>query len=333
MHRRSRLSLSSALGVSLFTTASLLASCSSEESGDDTPGGSGGTGGASAGSTAKGGSSGASGSASGAPAGGSGGSASGSGGAAGSKAGGAGSGGSAAGAGGAGGSGGTAGAAGGATGGAGSGGSAGTTGGGGSGGALGGAGSGGSGGGKAGSGGSAGGGSGEFALTSPAFEDDGTCTNEMRATCERFPDENISFQNNANQSPEFNWSGVPAGTQSFAIVLQDLENELYHWAIWNISGELTSIAANIPKDTTMPAMPAGSQQINSSFAAMDGYFGPGSECNVYQFTLYALSMETFSPSSANNIDNVVMQLKDLDAAILGTATLTGRSNYENDCNP
>jgi hypothetical protein len=62
-----------------------------------------------------------------------------------------------------------------------------------------------------------------------------------------------------------------------------------------------------------------------------GYFGPGSECNVYQFVIYALSIETFSPTQATNQTQVRTQLQALDDEILGTATLTGRQNYMNGC--
>jgi Raf kinase inhibitor-like YbhB/YbcL family protein len=337
MYRRSPLALSSALCVSLFAAASLLSSCSSDEGGDGTQGGAAGTGGTTGGTQAKGGSSGASGSASGGTAGGTGGSASGNGGSAGSKAGG-GTGGSASGAAGAGGSGGTTGGgAGGATGGAGTtggssaGGSGGATGGAGAGGAGGATGGTGTGGSAGGSGGSAGGGSGKFELTSPAFNNVEGCSPETPTPCERFPDENIWWDDNDNISPALNWANPPSGTLSFAVVLHDLSTNPInvHWVIWNIDGAATGLPAGVDDASAMPDNVEGAQQAN--FLTGDGYFGPGSECNVYQFVVYALAVDTFTPNMATNSANVKMQLDALDDDILGTATLTGRSNYEMTC--
>ena len=134
--------------------------------------------------------------------------------------------------------------------------------------------------------------------------------------------------NSPNMSPELNWTGVPAGTKSFAIVLQDLSNEFIHWAIWNIPGDATGVDANIAKDTANPPNPAGSQQAGLGSGATDhGYFGPGSDCNAYEFTVYALSVETFSPTQATNQTQVRMQLLALGDQILGSAQLAGRSNW------
>jgi len=186
--------------------------------------------------------------------------------------------------------------------------------------------------GMAGSGGSAGGGA--FTLTSPAFENVEGCSDETRAPCERFPDENISFMNSPNNSPELTWTGAPAGTMSFVMVLQDLSNGQAHWVLWNIPSDTTMLAANVDKNDATPAVPAGSQQCNN-FGAGDGYFGPGSECNVYEFVVFALSIADFSPTMDTNAGNVRTQLLALEdqGQILGTAYLRGRSNFEMDCPP
>jgi Raf kinase inhibitor-like YbhB/YbcL family protein len=187
--------------------------------------------------------------------------------------------------------------------------------------------------GAAGNGGSGGsGGGGTFTLKSPAFDNVSGCAKATPTPCDVFPDENLSYMMNLNVSPELSWSGVPSGTQSFALVLQDLTNGQAHWVIWNIPGSVTMVAEDIPKTSAMPAMPAGAQQCNASFATGDGYFGPGSACNVYEFVLYALSMATFSPTPATDAGQVRTQLQALDAQILGTASLRGRSNYMMMCN-
>ncbi len=191
----------------------------------------------------------------------------------------------------------------------------------------GGGGSGGAGGNGGAAGGSGGSGSGMFTLKSPAFDHVDTCSKAEPKSCEVFPNENLSYMKSMNVSPELSWSGAPAGTQSFAIVLEDMSNGFAHWVIWNIPGSVMSVAANIPQDSAMPAMPAGSQQASATFAQGDGYFGPGSACNVYQFRIFALSVPTFSPTQATDAAQVRTQLEALDDQLLGQAILRGRSNW------
>lgn len=177
-----------------------------------------------------------------------------------------------------------------------------------------------------GSGGSAGGGT--LTLTSPAFENVAGCSIESPAPCAVFPDENVSYMGRANVSPELRWTGVPAGTQSFAIVLVDATFGQAHWVLWNIPANASMLPANIPKDTAMPAIPAGSRQTNANFATDpgDGYFGPHMPCNVFQFELYALATSTFSPKQSETAALVWIELQELGDPVLGLAKLTGRSN-------
>ncbi len=184
--------------------------------------------------------------------------------------------------------------------------------------------------GNAGSGGTSGSGVGAFALTSPAFDSLPGCAVEAPAACDVFPDENVSYMDRPNLSPELRWTGAPSGTQSFAIVLMDATYGQAHWAIWNIPADVTMLAANIPKDTAMPSTPTGSRQSNANFATYggDGYFGPHVPCNVFEFEIYALSTPTFSPTdpdSAVLVSIELHELHELKESVLGLATLVGRS--------
>lgn len=181
-------------------------------------------------------------------------------------------------------------------------------------------------------GGAAGGpGGGKLTLTSPAFEHVEGCAKATPMPCDVFPNENLFYMQNMNVSPEMSWTGVPTGTKSFAIVLQDVTINAAHWVLWNIPASVTMVAANIPKDTAMPAMPAGSQQCSATFGQGDGYLGPGSACNVYEFVLYALSVEKFTPSNATDAAQVRTQLQGLGEQVIATANLRGRSNYNMMC--
>ncbi len=154
------------------------------------------------------------------------------------------------------------------------------------------------------------------------------CAANAAASCATFPRENTNYGTapNMNVSPAMTWTGVPAGTQSFAVLLQDLTNGMAHWVLWNIANTptpITTLDANVAKTTATPAVPAGSQQC--SIGSGDGYFGPGACGNVYEFVVYALSIPTFSPTMATNHTMVRTQLQALGASILGTASMRARS--------
>ena len=171
-------------------------------------------------------------------------------------------------------------------------------------------------------------------LTSPAFTQVPGCSVENPVPCAVFPDENVSYMGNANVSPELRWSGAPPGTQSFAVVLLDATYGQAHWVLWNIPPNVTMLAANVPKDTAMLTVPAGARQANAIFAttAGDGYFGPHVPCNVFQFELYALSVNTFTPTAPESAGLVLIELQELDEPVLGVARLVARSNdYSTSC--
>jgi Raf kinase inhibitor-like YbhB/YbcL family protein len=194
----------------------------------------------------------------------------------------------------------------------------------------GGAGNGGAGSGGAGSGGGAGAGQSgaTFSVTSPAFQNVAGCSVENPGSCEVFPDENVSYMGNANLSPELHWSGPPAGTQSFAVVLFDVTFGQAHWVVWNIPASVSMLASNVPQDMALLSTPAGAQQANANFATEggDGYFGPHLPCNVFQFEVYALSLQTFAPMDPESAVLVSIELQELGESVLGVARLTGRSN-------
>jgi len=177
------------------------------------------------------------------------------------------------------------------------------SGGGGSGSGLGGGGASGSAGGKAGasSAGSGGGSSSGFTLTSPAWTAMAGCAADNKTACPVFPKENIGTSiGGSNKSPELDWTAGPSGTQSYAIVLQDLTNVMngkpfVHWALWNIPGATRMLPAGL-ETSAMPMVPAGSSQ--RSFSG-NGYQGSGKCGNVYEFVLYALPTASFTPTGTN----------------------------------
>lgn len=128
--------------------------------------------------------------------------------------------------------------------------------------------------------------------------------------------------NGSNVSPALAWSNAPAGTQSFAIVVRDTSlkvDENFHWVLFNIPPETTSIAEGIQKTAT-PSSPAGARQTKWSFGAQIGYSGPcpPSGTHTYVFSVYALNTNLDA-----SLDAPVAAEAAIQASKLGSATLTG----------
>jgi len=90
-------------------------------------------------------------------------------------------------------------------------------------------------------------------------------------------------------SPPLGWSGAPAGTSSFALIMDDPDAPMgtfVHWVIYNIPASTTGLPEALSKDA---ALADGSQQGPNS-TRRPGYTGPcpPSGTHRYFFKLYAL---------------------------------------------
>ncbi len=102
-----------------------------------------------------------------------------------------------------------------------------------------------------------------------------------------------------NQSPQLSWSGTPAGTAAFAIMVHDPDaptgSGWWHWQLVNIPKDVTSLAAGA-------VAPAGSQQMNNDYG-VKGFGGacppPRHGVHRYQFTVHALSQKLELPENAS----------------------------------
>lgn len=85
--------------------------------------------------------------------------------------------------------------------------------------------------------------------------------------------------------PTLSWTAGPSGTKSYALTFYDTKPpDIVHWAAWNIPAETTSYGAG----NTPPAAKKASFD-NPEWA------GPGSCSNVYELTVYALSVAEYKP--------------------------------------
>jgi Raf kinase inhibitor-like YbhB/YbcL family protein len=91
-------------------------------------------------------------------------------------------------------------------------------------------------------------------------------------------------------SPPLSWSGVPEGTLSLALILDDPDAPTgiwVHWVLFNIPPSLTSLPTRVQKDAVVDGI--GSQGNNDS--RRTGYSGPcppRGKPHRYYFKLYAL---------------------------------------------
>lgn len=147
-----------------------------------------------------------------------------------------------------------------------------------------------------------------FALTSTALAEGAT-----------FPVDNTCT--GTNLSPPLAWGPGPAGTMSYAIVLNDTTIDFLHGAIYDIPESVNALPANVQK-VYAPTSPAGAHQ-TKNYKGTFGYAGPCPTTeHVYEFVLYALDVATL-PGATQAIT-----LADAETAIkmhsLGTTKLTGK---------
>ncbi|HEX6272313.1 MAG TPA: YbhB/YbcL family Raf kinase inhibitor-like protein [Polyangiaceae bacterium] len=176
-----------------------------------------------------------------------------------------------------------------------------------------------SGGGAGGTGGTTGaaggsGGGGAFVLTSSKIVPD----SEMSAdfTCA-----------GDGHSPPLAWSGVPAGTMSFAMVFVDttiidanmMDQRGYHSAIWDMPASTMSLPEDVPDGATITS-PVMARQFNPLRA---GYLGPcpnngAAPADTYEFRLYALPVATLTGqlTSVRSILQAIMAANPLGVAVL-----------------
>jgi Raf kinase inhibitor-like YbhB/YbcL family protein len=147
-----------------------------------------------------------------------------------------------------------------------------------------------------------------FTLTSTALAEGAT-----------FPVDNTCT--GTNLSPPLAWGPGPAGTLSYAIVLNDTTIDFLHAIIYDIPASEAALPANV-EQVYAPKAPAGAHQTKNYKGAF-GYAGPcPTTLHVYEFVLYALDVATL-PGVTQNVT-----LADAETAIkahsLGTTKLTGQ---------
>lgn len=128
-------------------------------------------------------------------------------------------------------------------------------------------------------------------------------------------------------SPPLCWADAPSGTQSFALIVTDLDSApqrsstgVLHWMVFNIPGDTHCLAEAIPP---LPILPDGTVQ-GKNFGGVVGYRGPGAPAggayHHYSFELYALNIV---PAPGQEPSRPTL-LATMDGHVLAKATLIGK---------
>ena len=123
-------------------------------------------------------------------------------------------------------------------------------------------------------------------------------------------------------SPALAWSGAPAGTTAYALIMDDADAPVglwVHWVLFNLPADVTSLPEGVPSD---PSSPEGGLHGVNSWRRI-GYGGPcpPSGTHRYFFKLYALDAPLTALSNSTTA-------RELEAAmrghVLAQAQLMGR---------
>lgn len=178
-----------------------------------------------------------------------------------------------------------------------------------------------------GSGGAAGsGGMQPFALSSSAFAEGETIG--MQYECG--PPAPVSGTGD-NLTPPLSWTPGPAETQSYAVVVRDVDamiaqfpEGIIHWVIYDIPANVSSLPEGIPAGYEV-SDPAGAKQAEVQGSGFFGYFGPCSpnSINTYVFTIHAMATPTLPGVTMASSESEIAGL--IESTSIASASLSGES--------
>jgi Raf kinase inhibitor-like YbhB/YbcL family protein len=153
-------------------------------------------------------------------------------------------------------------------------------------------------------------------LTTPAFSDGG-----------EIPDKYTQKAGPSAVSPKLEWTHVPMGTVTFALILHDPDvalqrntDDVLHWMAFNIPGTATELPEGVPATATMPDGMINAKNLRGGV----GFMGPGAPAagphHHYTFELFALDTKLDLGPDATRAD----VLKAINGHILGKGVLVGR---------
>jgi para-nitrobenzyl esterase len=136
----------------------------------------------------------------------------------------------------------------------------------------------------------------KLTVTSPAFQN-----------MADIPFENTQYR--TNTFPGLKWTAGPAGTKSYAVIMQDTDavirgTAILHWTMFNITG--TSLDAGM---TTPPAGATFGPNIRGANQAYMGPRTPAGPKHRYHLQVFALD-NMLAPEAGGNLDALLAAMKD-----------------------
>lgn len=126
----------------------------------------------------------------------------------------------------------------------------------------------------------------QMTITSPAFEHGGSIPSVH--TCD-----------GANVSPALSWAGLPAGTRTLALIVDDPDAPdpaaprmtFVHWVLYNVPASATGLPEGVGEASGEASLPAGTRVGTNDFGR-SAYGGPCPPAgrHRYFFKLYALDV-------------------------------------------
>ena len=147
-------------------------------------------------------------------------------------------------------------------------------------------------------------------VQAPAADDSGTTRRKQHfvLTAGGLPDQGMLPRrfacDGAGVSPPLGWSGEPAGTQSFALIVDDPDARNFnHWLLWDIPASVHALGEGADQ--------AGTTGINDF--GKSGYGGPcppeGRGPHIYSFRLFALDVPSLEIKPRAHRDDLDKALK------------------------
>lgn len=149
-----------------------------------------------------------------------------------------------------------------------------------------------------------------FTLTSPAFQDQGAMP--KRFTCQ-----------GGDNSPPLAWSGAPAGTRSFALIVDDPDapdpaapqTTWVHWVLYNIPADAQMLTEGASKH-----LPAGVRDGMNDWER-NGYGGPCPPIGRHRYFHKLYALDTVLPDLKNPTKDKLLPA--MQGHVLAEAQLMG----------
>jgi len=123
-------------------------------------------------------------------------------------------------------------------------------------------------------------------------------------------------------SPALEWGGVPEGTESIALVMDDPDapaGVFTHWVIYDLPADITALEEGVPRTERLKS---GAVQGKNDFRKT-GYNGPcppPGKPHTYRFRVFALDKKLGLPPGSSKADVMAA----MEGHILAQGELTGR---------